>query len=165
MQIKLLNLFRKSASIRICAARHSVLLEVHQKRENQMKMTLIVMMFGLGLPGFAFAYGGYCSIAFDTVLNSWGSSHGSLSAVEAHRGALASCKHCGRSIRQTWAMNGWVALALGKHHRWGLSTRHRDRRAAEISAIKNCGGSAYECAVVRSTSSFIKSPDIEGVLP
>ena len=123
----------------------------------------------------AFAYGGAVAIVFNPQTGVYGSYHGGSSRYDAEANALAECgNNCYgtdvnslenrlTNVRETWALNGWVALAKGNNGVFGTSGMHDSEYDAEQSALNNCGGAANGCYVVRSTSSFANYPDVDGV--
>ena len=113
----------------------------------------------------AFAFGGFAAIVVDTTNGAWGCSFGSSSQEEADAVALSFCPKCVNAIKKTNAKDGWVALATGDQKHIGLSKFHGDQTSAEQSAIDECGGEAFHCKVIRSTSSFVSIKNIDGIKP
>lgn len=139
----------------------------------------ITLLAPLTFSSAAFAWGGYTSIVFlvDGQHLNWGSYHGASAREDAETGAQGFCgtpcasyslpdiqKETG-NIHETWAYNGWVALARGNNTTWGVSDNHDSQDAAEQSAISNCGGQANACKIIRSVSSYDDQDDIDGVRP
>jgi hypothetical protein len=111
----------------------------------------------------AFAYGGFASIAYSPSTGAYGSDHGAASVAAAEDAAQSYCG--GNCSVFTYVENGWVALAVGNNGAYGTGGIHDSEYDAEQSALSNCGGDANGCYVLRSTSSFFNSPDVDGVNP
>lgn len=120
----------------------------------------------------AFANGGWAVIVWNPQTNSAGSSHGESTRATGESLALSYCgsgcagatsatlEASGSVVRETWVLNGWVALATDDFGHFGSSGTHDNQADAEQAALANCGNS--NCFVLRSLSSFVSSPDING---
>lgn len=127
----------------------------------------------------AFAYGGAVAILFNPQTGVWASFHGANDRADAEVGAmnansalntdLASLENRTSVIRETWAINGWVALAQGVNANgqkvYATAGAHDSEYDAEQSALNNCAVSASGCSIVRSLASYINSNDVQGVNP
>jgi hypothetical protein len=119
----------------------------------------------------AFAYGDYGAIAFDRsnpahyVTTNTDEVYGSSDNVKK-QAQEALQKKFGQDISNigyTWAMNGWVALAISDNNIAGTSTDHSSRPFAEITAKVSCikaGGT--HCHVIKSFSAFADEPSLLG---
>ena len=144
---------------------------------NFLALAALVMMASAS----AFAYGGNAVIIYNPSNGQWASFHGANDRVSAEVGAMnenanlrtdiGSLESGAAGIRETYATNGWVALAKGNNGQnvvYGTSgspyyNAHDSEYDAERSALENCGGSDNGCYVVRSLSSFVNYPDQDGV--
>jgi hypothetical protein len=125
----------------------------------------------------AFGYGGAVAIVYNPQTHGFGSYHGASTREDAETQALAECGadcagvdaatlESGTSIlKETWAINGWVALSINGTGRWGGSGVHDNQSDAETSAYNNCGGADKNCYILRSVSSFTDSVDVDGDEP
>jgi len=127
----------------------------------------------------AFAYGGAVAILFNPQTGDWASFHGANDRASAEVGAmnenanlnsdLVSLENRTSVVRETWAINGWVALAKGVNANgqavFATAGAHDSEYDAEQSALNNCAVSASGCYIVRSLASYINSNDVQGVNP
>lgn len=152
----------------------------------------------------AFAYGGFSAIVYNTQTGIYGTSwsndpvitDGSTDSFDrgsAETRALNACdgntsnpNTCNITIAQleqrpyataiveTYATNGWVALATGPSSTWGTSgcnnpsigNCHDTEQDAESTAVAACNakaGSNNACRVIRSFASLTNSYDVQGV--
>jgi hypothetical protein len=121
---------------------------------------------GLLTSASAFAYSGAAVIVYNPSSNQWG-SYRADNRYDAEVGALneagiggvaATDLEAGSTgLVETWATNGWVALAIDGNGNYGTGGLHDSQADAEQSALGNCGNSA--CYIVRSTSSYVNFPD------
>ena len=137
---------------------------------NRFKSPMLFALVSLLSSASAYAYGGYVAIIFDRQNGTnYGAYHGSYSQQDALFNAR---RYVGRPIPpgyegQTWAHNGWVALAASHNGHTGTATgdfSHSSESAAEWDAIRNCqlnGGAG--CYIVRSEASFDYQPDQQGI--
>src|ERR1700733_9835233 len=97
----------------------------------------------------AFAYGGYVAIVFNPATGTFGAYHGASSRADAEVDAISECgANCNidlgslesmqAAVRETWAFNGWVALAKGDNNVYATAGVHDSEYDAESSALNNC---------------------------
>jgi hypothetical protein len=123
--------------------------------------------------------GGEAVIVFNPSTGAYASYHGAATRADAETEALAICgagcgsvnapqlEAGGSGIHETWAHNGWIALATDGQGHWGTGGLHDSEADAEQSALTNCraANNAGNCYVLRSLSSFDYQPDQDGVDP
>jgi len=136
----------------------------------------IVGSIAMLLSTTALANGGWAVIVYNPATASWGSLHGASSRADAEQGALNYCgQNCASvdvntleqensGLIEAVAYDGWVALATGTGG-YGTSDRIDNQADAEQSALANCNSVATNCTILRSVSSFVSSPDVDGVRP
>jgi hypothetical protein len=122
----------------------------------------------------AFAYGGFAAIVFNPATGSYGAYHGANDRQDAELDAMSYCGgNCSidlgslesmqASVRETWAYNGWVALAKGDNNVYATAGIHDSEYDAEQSALNNCYARTNNCYIVRSMASYVNFPDVDGV--
>ena len=124
-------------------------------------------------------FGGEAVIVFNPKNGAWASYHGPYTRAQAEDGALQICGNdCnsvnsaqleggGTGIVETWAHNGWVAVATDGQGHWATAGVHDSEADAENAAVTRCNTSAgnSSCYVLRSLASFDYQPDQDGVNP
>jgi hypothetical protein len=124
------------------------------------------------------SYGGEAVIVFNSQTGMFAAYNGPDARAQAEEQALATCgSDCdgvssdlleagqAGAVRETWAHNGWVALATDGSGHYGTGGMHDTRNDAENSALTNCRRSGNSCYIIRSLSSFDNQPDVDGVDP
>ena len=141
-----------------------------------MNIVLAGLVCSLGA-STAFGYGGAAAIVYNPQTQAWGSYHGANTRADAETQALANCGascagvdaatlESGQSnLKETWVTNGWVALSINGTGRWGTGGVHDNQADVENAAYNNCGGAVDNCYILRSTSSYVNAPDVDGDEP